>query len=488
MRAYNPLLAAAALLALGGCSDQDSGAVAVSVIGDRDDLARPLPNLPDPGAKLILEATAQGLVAFDASGEILPALAQRWIVEDDGRSYIFRLRRATWPGGERVTSKEVARILETRIEALRRLDPEGPLDTVEAVVPMTGEVIEIRLAAARPMLLQMLAQPQMAILSRDGGTGPYRTGRWGAATLLTPVDIHTDENGDPLPVPPRDTRLLRAERAALAIVRFRAGGTALVLGGRYSDLPMLLRARIDQDDIRVDPVQGLLGLAVTGSGGFFDDAAVREAISMAIDRSALPDAFGLGRWAVGEQLVPQQLDLPRAPTPARWTELDMDSRRAEARAAIDRWRGADGAPPPVLRVALPPGAGSTLLFGMIAADLRAIGLTARRVPMAADADLRLVDEVAAYDSAIWYLGRIGCARKVHCNAAAEAKLQEAGLASTPEDRAARLAEAEAMTVAHNGYIPLGQPVRWSLVSRRLEGFTPSPRARHPLNLLLRRPN
>lgn len=488
MRFPRPLLAAAALLALPACSDRDSGAVVVSVIGDRDDLVNPLPNLPDPGAKLILESTAQGLVAFDASGEILPALAQRWIVEDDGRSYIFRLRRATWPGGERVTAKEVARMLETRIDALRRIDPDGPLDTVEAVVPMTGEVIEIRLTAARPMLLQMLAQPQMAILSRDGGTGPYRTRRWGQAMMLTPLDIHTDDNGDPLPVPPRDTRLLRAERSALAIVRFREGEAALVLGGRYSDLPMVLRARIDQDDIRIDPVQGLLGLAVTGDGPFFDDAAVREAISMAIDRSALPGAFGLGRWAIGDQLVSQQFDLPRAPTPARWTDMAIEARRSAARAAIDRWRTGHVTPPPVLRIALPTGPGSTLLFGIVSGDLRAIGLATQRVPMTADADLRLVDEVAAYDSALWYLGRIGCARQVHCSRAAEAKLQEASLASTPQDRAARIAEAEALTVAHNGYIALGQPVRWSLVSRRLDGFTLSPRARHPLNLLLRRPN
>ena len=81
------LIAGAGLTLLAsGCSDEGRDPVVVSVLGDRDDLAKPLPNLPDPGAKLILEATAQGLVAFDAGGEILPALAQRWIVEDDGRS------------------------------------------------------------------------------------------------------------------------------------------------------------------------------------------------------------------------------------------------------------------------------------------------------------------------------------------------------------------------------------------------------------------
>jgi len=110
---------------MGGCSADSNDPVVVSVVGDREDFAKPLQHLPDPGAKLFLEATAQGLVAFDASGDILPALAQRWIVEDDGRSYIFRLRRAFWANGARVAAPDVARMLMARIESLRRLDPDG---------------------------------------------------------------------------------------------------------------------------------------------------------------------------------------------------------------------------------------------------------------------------------------------------------------------------------------------------------------------------
>ncbi len=476
-----------ALLAmLPACSDEGSGPVVVSVIGTRAELADPLKGLPSPAAKLLLETTAQGLVAFDASGEILPGLAQRWIVEDDGRSYIFRLRRANWPNGARVTAKEVALMLTARIDALRALDPDGPLDAVEAVVPMTGEVIDIRLAAARPVLLQLLAQPQMGILSRDGGTGPYHKDRWGRGLRLTPVADLADAQDD-APAPPSAQRILRADRSAVAILRFREGASSLVLGGRYADLPIILAARIEPRAIRIDPVQGLLGLAVVGNGPLLDDGDVRAAISMAIDRAALPGLLGLGRWAVSDQLVPQQLDLPRQPTPTAWAALSIAERQAQARGLIDGWRAKHGTPPQV-RIALPRGPGSTLVFGLVSTGLRSIGLSARRVANSDPADLRLIDEVAAYDSAIWYLGRIGCVRRIHCSEVAEAKLKQASLASTPEERAAYIAEAEALTVAHNGYIPLGAPVRWSLVSRRLDGFTPSPRARHPLNQLLPDPN
>ena len=478
-------------LMLAGCTDEGSGPVVVSVVGDRTDLTKPLQRLPDPAAKLILEATAQGLVAFDASGDILPALAQRWIVEDDGRSYIFRLRRAFWANGARVTAPDVARMLMARIEMLRQLDPDGPLDAVQSVVPMTGEVIELRMAAPRPYVLQMLAQPQMAILSRDGGTGPYRAAWHQAMVRLTPIDRSSGDDADSDEeeggVPPWQIRIVHAERAAMAIVRFRAKQSALVLGGRYTDLPLLVPAGIDRDAVRIDPVQGLLGLSVVGRGPLLDDDGVRAAINMTIDRSQLPQIFALGGWATSEQLLPGQLDLAAMPAPPAWISLPLEERRAQGRAAIDRWRSTHGDPPP-LRVALPKGPGSTMLFGLIARDLRVIGLTATRVEMEQEADLRLIDEVAAYDSALWYLGRIGCARKIHCSAEADAALTSASLASTAEERSTRMLQAEMLAQAHNGYIPLGAPVRWSLVSKRLSGFLPSPRARHPLNHLFRSTN
>jgi oligopeptide transport system substrate-binding protein len=481
-------LACALAAILGACSSENNDPVVVSVVGDRDDFAKPLQNLPDPGAKLILEATAQGLVSFDASGDILPALAQRWIVEDDGRSYIFRLRRAFWANGARVTAPDVARMLMARIESLRRFDPDGPLDAVQAVIPMTGEVIEIRLAAARPFVLQMLAQPQMAIFSRDGGTGPYRRKAWGKAVILTPIDrLSGGDEPEETPIPAWQTRVVRPERAALAVVRFRARQSALMLGGRLADLPLLVPAGIDRDAVRVDPVQGLLGLVVTGRGRLLDDAGIRAAINMAIDRSQIPALLPIGGWATSERLLPDALDLGRAPTETDWATLSIAERRGRAGAAVAIWRDEYGDPPP-LRIALPKGPGATLLFGLLRHDLATIGLTVRRVSLTSDADLRLIDEVAAYDSALWYLGRVGCARKIHCSDAADAQLQAASLASSPTERAARIAEAEALMVAHNGYIPLGAPIRWSLVSKRLNGFLPSPRARHPLNHLFRRTN
>jgi oligopeptide transport system substrate-binding protein len=481
------ILTAAAIV--GSCSPNEQvGPVIVSVIGTEKQLSEPLKSVMSPASKLILEATAQGLVAFDETGQIIPALAQRWIVEDEGRSYIFRLRRARWPDGSHITAPEVARLLEARIKANLALDPLGDLEVVREVVPMTGEVIEIRLAAARPYFLQMLAQPQMAITGPDGGTGPYRSQKRGGSFFLRPIGDPMAHAGEEMPeVPAWQNRVLRAERAAKAISRFKLGLSQLVLGGRLTDLPLLSKSGVDNSAVHIDPVQGLLGLAVTGRNTFLDDDPIREALSAAIERERLPANFAIGGWGITDTLMPQQMDLPRAPTKPRWHGLSIADRRIFAANAVSQWRAANGAVP-VLRIALPDGAGARMLFRLVASDLQRIGVPSRQVAIDDDADLRMIDEVAAYDSAAWYLGRLSCARKVHCSEAADIKLSEAAIAPTEEARFALLADAEALVVAHAGYIPLAAPVRWSLATRLLNGFTSSPRARHPLNHLFRATN
>ena len=100
------------ILLLGGCGSsgqrKDNAPVVVSAIGGTAEPADPSTGEMPMASRVLMGATAQGLVRFDAAGQIEPGLAERWIVIDDGRSYIFRLRDAIWPNGEQVTAEEVA--------------------------------------------------------------------------------------------------------------------------------------------------------------------------------------------------------------------------------------------------------------------------------------------------------------------------------------------------------------------------------------------
>lgn len=470
------------LLALVACSgDGQDGPVVVSAIGRTGQIVEPLTAHESFAGRVVLGATARGLVSLDANGEVVPALAQRWIVVDAGRSYIFRLRRARWTNGDRVDAREVAQLLETRIRVAARADPFGNMAAVKTVRPMTTDVVEIQLDAARPNFLTMLAQPQLAIARKTGGTGPYAKQRTGELLTLTPLAT-PEVDADAADIA-RQARLLRGERVTKAIARFRTGEADLVLGGSLADYPYLGMAGVDRAAIRLDPVMGLFGLAVVSHTALTDDPAVRAALAMAIDRDRLPPLFDFQGWAVSDQALPQQLNLARAPSRPAWATLNRDDRRTRAAGVIARWRAQQGGKSARVTIRIGDGPGERLLFLRIAHDLRAIGVTARAVEKGGD--LALLDAVAPYDSAFWFLSQLSCKRGVHCDPAMETALKEAGAMEDMQARAEKLSEAEALAVAHNGYIALGAPVRWSLVSRRLSGFSASPRAWHPLDRLVK---
>lgn len=458
----------------------DVGPVVVSVIGVSPlpaDANRPARSEPD---RVLAGAVAQGLVRFDASGQIEPGLAERWIVIDEGRTYIFRLRRARWSDGRAVTAREIVALLKRRIAAASRNPLLPYLSAVDTIVEMTPDVIEVRLSRSRPDLLALFAQPEFAVsgMRRAGGTGPFHiVAKSGRAFLLRPVpdaDRASDERGAPTP---EDNVRLIGEPASRAIVRFVAKRSDLVSGGTVTDWPLTRRAAIAPNDVRRDPAAGLFGLAVVDRSGFLGDAANRAAIAGAVDRAALTAAVA-ENWASTEEILPEQLDSAAPPALPVWLSLSGVDRRATARNAVDAWKKRRPGDV-VLRLALPSGPGGTLLWGRLAADLLAIGVTPIRVGPRDPADLRLIDAVAPYDSARWYLAT-AC---IACGTAAAQTIEAARVAPTLGERAAAIAAADAALAEDGGYIPLARPFRWSLVAPRLRAWRPNARAWHPLNHL-----
>src|SRR3954467_5526013 len=107
MRRLALLIAAMPIALLGGGRADANGPVTVSAIGAPAHLANPNKEPLDPPSAFLLQSVAQGLVRFDATGDIEPGLAQSWIVSNDGLRYTFRLARMDWPGGGRITAEEV---------------------------------------------------------------------------------------------------------------------------------------------------------------------------------------------------------------------------------------------------------------------------------------------------------------------------------------------------------------------------------------------
>ena len=65
-------------------------------------------------------------------------------------------------------------MLKRQLRRASRNPLKDTLGAVEEVVAMTDRVIEIRLRAPRPNLLQLLAQPEFGLIREGQGTGPFQ--------------------------------------------------------------------------------------------------------------------------------------------------------------------------------------------------------------------------------------------------------------------------------------------------------------------------
>ncbi len=467
------------MLGLAGCSEKPiEGPIRVDVIAPSDAFRQPLQDAGTPGPDALLDATGRGLVTFNRSGEVVGGLAERWIVEEEGRSYIFRLAPTRWNDGDPLRAKEAARLLRTQLDRhptmLAGLKPE--------VRGMTEEVMEIRLGAPVSSFLQLLAQPALVVSRPAAGLGPYVAEvQRNRATLSERARVAPRAEDEDAP-PAGPPVYLRASRASLAFVRFMRGQTDLVLGGTFTHLPLLAVAQLPPAVVQADPTTGLFGLLVQSDKDFLADRDVREALSMAINRDRIAELLNLTGWQTSTTILPGALELARPPIVKEWATRDFALRQSYARSVVTNWTSREGAIP-ALTVALPPGSGARLLYFALAADLRAIGLELRAVPLSSDADFRLIDEVAPFDSAIWYLHRLSCAMTTPCSEEGQAALDRARSSETQLAMAAALRDAEAATLAEYNYLPIGAPIRFSIVRGNLTGYARSPRAVHPIAML-----
>jgi oligopeptide transport system substrate-binding protein len=470
-------------LVLGSCGPTGGGGpLGIAFIGDPANLVQQGVRLT-PGAQHLRAASYEGIVGLDAAGQVVPAIAERWIVTDDGLSYIFRLRDSEWPDGEPITAGDARVLLREAIAQLKGTSLGLDLAKVAEIRAMTERVIEVRLTAPMPDFLRLLAQPELGFVKRGSGAGPMvlsRDDETGVARLsaLPPETrgLPARENWEALSRP-LEVRALPAEQAVRA---FANGEVDLVLGGRIADFPLARVGPLSRGTIQVDPAIGLLGLVILNDRGLLGDRARREALSMAIERSALIQPFGLGGWQPTSWIVPPALFTEPPYPPTRWGDLSLAERRAIAAGRIAAWKAQNGGLARI-RLALPRGPGSDLLYEQISGAWAEIGVETVRAASTEEADLDLRDSLARFASPRWFLNQFHCSLRAGlCSPEADELVRQSLVQRDVEAKERLLAEAHAALIVDEVFIPLGAPVRWSLVRGSVRAYQANQWGLHPL--------
>ncbi len=454
----------------------------VAIFAESDQLLQPGLRLP-AGAQHIRAATSEGLVTLDPAGQVVPAIAERWIVTDDGLSYIFRLRDSNWAGGDPITAEDVRIQLESALARLEGTSLGLDLSKVVDVRAMTGRVVELRLSAPMPEFLRLLAQPELGFVHEGAGAGPMVASRDEETDIVRLSALPPQERGLPAREDWEEIArpvTVRGLSGQAAVDAFASGEVDLLLNGGIASFPLAQLGPLSRGTVQVDPALGLFGLIFRERDGLLADARNREAISMAIDRTTLIQPFALDGWQDRSWIVPQEMFTRPFYPPERWVNRSMEQRVAEARRRIAAWEQANGEEAEIT-VGLPEGPGAVLLFRELVRAWRDIGITVRRLPPGQGADLELRDRLARYSSPRWYLNQFNCSLEIGlCSPEADELVRQSLTLRDPEARQVMLAQAHAEMMRAEIFIPLGAPVRWSLVRGAVDAYVANQWGVHPL--------
>lgn len=490
-----------AAMGLGSCTTEPLNApVNVVVIGEgeaqnSDGAVRTV------SSSYVRAAINEGLVSLGSTGEVIPAIAERWIVTDDGLSYIFRLRNSSWPSGDPFTAEDIELRLTQTIAQLEATALAKDLAKIVEIRAMTGRVIEIRLASPMPDFLRLMAQPELG-LERDGsGAGPMVLERASQSPDATSAEAPRSASLQLLAVPPEARGYpairnwketvspvnLTISGARDAVEAFGSGEADLVLGGRIASFPLADLGPLSRANIRLDAALGVFGLIARNEEGVMADPQLREAMSMAIGREALIEPFNISGWVASTGIVPRDLWGDVLPETVSWAEQSIEERQATAAARVSAWEAANGESAEI-SIALPAGPGSDELFTQIAANFASIGIEASRAKAGDDVDWELYDLTARYASPRWFFNQFNCeVVRGPCSLTADALVRDSLTEIRPKEKAELLARAELALLDEAIFIPFGTPIRWSLVRSDIEAFQENRWAAHPLFPLSRAP-
>lgn len=270
----------------------------------------------------------EGLTRFTPDARVVPGLATRWEVSEDGRVYTFHLRDGvTFHDGTPFVARHVVQSWQ------RALDPEtrggrgwplypiegarefanGTAASVAGLAAPDDSTVVVTLGEPLAIFTKMLAMPVTAIVpdstpasfgQNPVGTGPWRFVEWRHDDYIKYARNESYWDGPPL----MDSLLSRIiPEVSTAVAEFQTGNVDIL------EVPASQARDWEQTDERNARLLSAGGLrlwyvALNTQRGPLRDARVRRAVNMAVDRQTILDQLAGGRGTLAAGVVPPALE------------------------------------------------------------------------------------------------------------------------------------------------------------------------------------
>ena len=463
--------------------------------------------------QVILRDLFEGLTTFDPAGTVIPGVAESWTVSADGLRYRFKLRPALrWSDGaalkaadfvyafRRTLTPSTTAARASRLFVLRNAVAvhDGTLPPAQLGVSAPDDrTVLIELEHPLPSLPLLLAGEEgyplpQQVVDRAGATWtrPGTMVSNGAFVLAERrprgvVRLTRNRNfHEATGVSLDQVDYLPSDDTVSLVNRFRAG--ELEING-WPGFAAARQAPLRQElgnAVHVTPLVSVRYLRFNIRRPPFDDVRVREALSLAVDRDLLVARVMPGGERASFRVVPAGLSDDQPPRDNPLQNGNAAARLARARALLAQtaWHS-PGRP---LRLRAPSGNGEQLCLAVIAMwKLAGVNVVLEQSEIKSMiADMRKGDfdialtgaqDVPSYEA---YLERFrrGAYNNTggYANSTFDAALDRAGMRVDSKQRAAALAQAEAILIADHAIVPLIQEVARSLVAPRVLGWVDNP--------------
>jgi oligopeptide transport system substrate-binding protein len=486
------------------------------------------PNSLDPHvaqgntASAVLYDLNVGLTTLDAASRVIPGAAESWTVSGDGLTYTFKLRPGLkWSDGSPIVAEDFvwsARRLVTPATAARFASFFYPVKNARAIVrgQMPPETLGVAapdprtvvytLETPSPYFLENLASNVGAPVPRGKveefgrqwtrpgrmlSNGPYRL-----AEVVPQSYIALEKNPhfyDADKVQIDRVVYYPTSNAETALNRYLAGELDLVFSFPGDKLPELKKQR--PAEVKVSPALATSYLVLKLSEPPLNDARVRRALSLALDREGIVRKFLGDGYRPAYTLTPGTLTGYTPPKPA-WQQQAMPARLAEAKKLMAA-AGYGPSKPLKFDLRYESQEENRRIVVAMAAMWRAIGVQANPVNTdlsALNRDARTGNfQMVRYtwfapnDDPYTFLGLLETGNTSnysrYSNPAYDTALRAANALLDPAARLKGLAEAEALIFADDPVIPVFHYGRRFLVKPHVEGFVPNQRAVNPSRFL-----